>query len=371
MTMIKIDTVEEYNDAVAKLNYYTQKYDEGEPEITDEEWDDIYFAVKSYEEETGYVAENSPTNKVNYDVVTALKKVNHSHPMLSLDKTKDTNLMKKWVGTKKCVVMAKMDGLTCSVTYKNGKLVSAETRGNGTVGEDITHNAMVLPSIPKKIKTTEETVIIDGEVICRYDDFEEFSDMYKNPRNFASGSIRLMDANECAKRKLTFVAWDIISSKVDFTEKLNLMADYGFVVVPYEVVDTANFDTQIERMRKTCADNMYPIDGLVYRINNQSDWDAMGRTEHHFAGSYALKLYDTEYETELVSIDWSVGKTGAITPVAIFKPVKIDGATIKRASIHNLSIMKDILGNPYVGQKIWIIRANMVIPQVVRAEKGV
>ena len=157
----------EYLDIVKKLNYYTKCYDEGNPEITDEEWDDLYFAVKLYEEETGIIAEDSPTNKVNYDVVTSLKKVTHSHPMLSLDKTKDTNLMKKWVGSQKCVVMAKMDGLTCSITYKNGKLVSAETRGNGTVGEDITHNAMVIPSIPKTINTNEETVIIDGEVICR------------------------------------------------------------------------------------------------------------------------------------------------------------------------------------------------------------
>ena len=197
---------DEYIKNIKLLNYYTKKYDEDNPEISDEDWDEMYFNVKLYEEETGDISPNSPTNKVNYDVVNSLKKITHSHPMLSLDKTKDTNLMKRWVMTNgKCVVMAKMDGLTCSVTYKNGKLVSAETRGNGVIGEDITHNAMVLPSIPKSIDTDEETVIIDGEVICKYDDFEEFSDIYKNPRNFASGSIRLMDANECAKRKLTFV----------------------------------------------------------------------------------------------------------------------------------------------------------------------
>lgn len=360
----------EYLDIVKKLNYYTKCYDEGNPEITDEEWDDLYFAVKLYEEETGIIAEDSPTNKVNYDVVTSLKKVTHSHPMLSLDKTKDTNLMKKWVGSQKCVVMAKMDGLTCSITYKNGKLVSAETRGNGTVGEDITHNAMVIPSIPKTINTNEETVIIDGEVICRYDDFEEFSDMYKNPRNFASGSIRLMDANECAKRKLTFVAWDIISSSEDFTNKLNLLKDYGMVVVPYKVVDVNYFDAQITRMRTICADNMYPIDGLVYRINSQKDWDAKGRTDHHFSGSYALKFYDELYETVLTGITWSVGKTGAITPVATFEPVEIDGTTVKNASLHNLSIMRELLGDkPYVGQKVWIFKANMIIPQVAKAEK--
>lgn len=366
-----ITTVEEYKKAVDELNYYTQKYDEGNPEITDEEWDDIYFAVKSYEEETGTIAENSPTNKVNYDVVTSLKKVTHSHPMLSLDKTKDTNLMKKWVGTNKCIVMAKLDGLTCSITYKNGKLVSAETRGNGIVGEDITHNAMVIPSIPKTICTTEETVVIDGEVICKYDDFEDFSDMYKNPRNFASGSVRLMDANECAKRKLTFVAWDIISSKVDFIDKLNLLYQYGMTVVPFEFVDTSDFDNQIERMRKLCASCQYPIDGLVYRINNQNDWDAKGRTDHHFAGSMALKFYDELFETELTGITWSVGKTGVITPVATFKPVEIDGTTVKNASLHNLSIMKELLGNPYIGQKIWVFKANQIIPQVAKAEKSV
>ena len=742
-----ITTVEEYKKAVDELNYYTQKYDEGNPEITDEEWDDIYFAVKSYEEETGTIAENSPTNRVNYDVVTSLKKVTHSHPMLSLDKTKDTNLMKKWVGTNKCIVMAKMDGCfvadtmitmgdgtrkkikdiqvgdvvqsfdertkqivnklvirtynngkkvnsdwirlklfsknnhnnhfyvkttknhkfytpngwvtaetlsendvvycydyklskeqemftlgillgdgwilqrnkninsyelhwsktdkqpynryfhdvceylykehntiskhisgygstildvnfktfmdlptyiissknklnvgltftkeicnqltplslavyylddgsliksqvegksytnkssrcilhtnrhskeavqlfsdylnsqgyinniqhekdiktngsgdiivltsigtekffddiskyipsylrpiklgnkskwqnaseykwwlnngnygliqgniieikenlsdtntkskysydleikdthtyfannfavhncTCSITYKNGELVSAETRGNGVVGEDITHNAMVIPSIPKTICTTEETIVIDGEVICKYDDFEEFSDLYKNPRNFASGSVRLMDANECAKRKLTFVAWDIISSKVDFIDKLNLLYQYGMTVVPFEIVDISDFDNQIERMRKLCASCQYPIDGLVYRINNQNDWDAKGRTDHHFAGSMALKFYDELFETELTGITWSVGKTGVITPVATFKPVEIDGTTVKNASLHNLSIMKELLGNPYIGQKIWVFKANQIIPQVAKAEK--
>lgn len=362
-------TKTEYIENIEKLNEYTRLYDLGTPAISDEDWDQLYFDCKLFEEESGYIDSKSPTATVQYDVQNSLKKVTHNHPMLSLDKTKDPAVLKKWIGDQETIVMLKMDGLTCSVKYVDGKFVSAETRGNGQVGEDITENAKRLPSIPKTIPATG-TVIVDGEVICKYDDFEEFSDSFKNPRNFASGSIRLQDADECEKRKLTFVAWDLISSDADFNEKLSIMEKYGFIVVEYETTVIDKLEEQQEILKKRAASKKYPIDGLVYRINNSKNWLAKGKTEHHFCGSFAFKFYDELFETELTGITWSVGRSGVITPVATFKPVIIDGTTVQNASMHNLTIMKELLGDtPHVGQKIWIFKANMIIPQIARAEK--
>lgn len=361
-------TKAEYTENIEKLNKYTKLYDEGNPAITDEEWDDLYFACKAYEDETGDIDPKSPTNSVQYDVQNGLKKITHTHPMLSLDKTKDVNVLKKWMGTDECIVMAKMDGLTCSLTYEDGKLTRAETRGNGVVGEDILANALTLKSIPKTINR-KGTFIVDGEVICKYDDFEEFSDSFKNPRNFASGSIRLIDSKECARRKLTFVAWDIIDCNDNFTDKLATLNSLGFIVVPYEAVAIDNLEEQQKNLRERCALCNYPIDGLVYRINDQKIWLSKGKTEHHFCGSFAFKMYDEQYETVLLDIEWSVGKTGLVTPVAIFEPVEIDGATITRANMHNISVMCNLLGTkPFVGQKIWVYRANMIIPQIAKSE---
>lgn len=364
-------TKAEYLENIKLLNHYTELYDAGNPEITDEEWDDLYFDCVVFEQESGFIADDSPSATIQYNssVGGTLKKITHNHPMLSLDKTKDINVLRKWLKDE-TIVMHKMDGLTCSLKYENGKLVSAETRGNGKIGEDITANAMTLPSIPKTIPT-KETVIVDGEVICRYNDFESFSDSFKNPRNFASGSIRLMDSAECAKRKLTFIAWDLISSDANFEDKLIEMTNFGFTVVEYEITDMKNLEEQQMRMKDLAVKMSYPIDGLVYRINDSKIWLSKGKTEHAFNGSYAFKLYDEQYETELIGITWSVGKTGAVTPVAKFKPVIIDGTTVQNASMHNLSIMTEILGKPYVGQKIWVIKSNCIIPQVVKAEKSV
>lgn len=357
-------TREEYIENIKKLNYYTKLYDEGNPEITDEAWDSLYFDCQLYEQQNNYIDPKSPTNNINYDNKTTLKKVTHNHLMLSLDKTKDIKILRKWL-KEPTIVMHKLDGLTCSLTYNNGKLISAETRGNGKIGEDITDNAMRLPSIPKTI-SIKENIVIDGEVICKYDDFKNFSDIYKNPRNFAAGSIRLLDSNECKKRKLTFIAWDLISSNDDFLIKLDTMKKLGFTVVDYEITDIENLESQQDRLCKLANNHFYPIDGLVYRINDTKSWISKGKTEHHFCGSFAFKIYDQEYETELLNIDWTVGKTGIISPVAVFKPVYIDGVEVKRASMHNISIMEKLLGtNPYIGQKIWVIRANMVIPQIV------
>ena len=187
----------EMQELIKKLNYHTKLYDEGKPELTDKEWDDMYFALAALEKETGIYMPNSPTQKINYEIMTELKKVNHNHPMLSLEKTKSVDTVENFVGKKNYVAMAKMDGLTCSLQYENGELVRAETRGDGISGDDITHNAIVIPSIPKKINYLE-SLTVDGEIISTRENFKKFESEYKNARNFAAGSIRLLDAKECA-----------------------------------------------------------------------------------------------------------------------------------------------------------------------------
>ena len=363
-------TFEEYNYAIEDLNKATVAYDKGQPIMTDKEWDDLYFAVSEYEYWNGALPE-SPTQKVHFETVSELKKVKHNHPMLSLNKTKDMNEIKSFLGNRHCIVMAKMDGLTCSLHYENGRLVSAETRGNGIEGEDVTHNAMVIPSIPKRIEYNDP-ITIDGEIICTYKNFEPWVDTYKNPRNFAAGSIRLLNSAECAKRNLTFVAWDIINIHENMSKKMDFLFKWHFNVVPY--IAYPNTPLDIERddereIKEMCQDVGYPIDGLVYKYDNIDEYEAAGRTDHHFKGGLAYKFYDETYDTKLRDIDWTMGRTGVLTPVAVFDSVDADGSVIERASLHNYSVMKDLLGNPFVGERLKVCKMNMIIPQVVSAKK--
>ena len=209
---------------IRQLNEATEQYDMGHPIMSDKEWDDLYFELKMKETETGIIFPNSPTQNIHFTKVSELKKVKHNHLMLSLDKTKEIKNIESFIDGHDWIAMAKMDGLTCSLCYVDGKLVSAETRGNGVEGEDVTHNAKIITSIPKRINYKDE-LIIDGEIICTYQDFEPFKNEYKNPRNFASGSIRLLDSQECANRNLTFIAWDIINKKdyPTLTDKLQML----------------------------------------------------------------------------------------------------------------------------------------------------
>ena len=355
-------------ELVAKLNDATKAYDEGHPIMTDEEWDNLYFQLLDLERETGITLADSPTQKVIYDVVNALPKVEHNHKMLSLDKTKSEDEVNSFLGNHEFIAMAKMDGLTCSLRYLNGELVSAETRGNGIIGEDVTHNAKVIPSIPKKIDYQDE-LIVDGEIVCMWNDFQTFITNYKNPRNFAAGSIRLLDSKVCAQRKLTFVAWDVIKG-IGFdtvTENLEALQKYGFEVVPW-VKENPTY--AINDVKDFCADHNYPIDGVVFKFDNIAYGKSLGETGHHFKNAIAYKFYDDEYETTLKDIEWSMGRTGILTPVAVFDPVDIDGSTVERASLHNISVASDILGTlPYVGERIWVYKANMIIPQISKASK--
>lgn len=365
---VNIDKMQELID---KLNYYTKLYDEGHPAISDKEWDDMYFQLQKWENFEGVYLEDSPTQKVNYQVVNKLNKVQHNHPMLSLDKTKSIDAIKSFLGNKNFICMAKMDGLTCSLKYLNGKLVSAETRGNGIEGEDILHNALQVRNIPKRIDYPGE-LIIDGEIICTYNDFKPFENEYKNPRNFASGSIRLLDSKESANRHLSFIAWDCIKGLEHdnfLSNKLLTLDKIGFTIVPFEVnlPEYKSIEQIVEIVKKSCYN--LPIDGLVFKYDDCDEYIAAGKTDHHFKGGLAYKFYDEEYETTLQNIEWTMGRTGVLTPVVIFEPIDIDGTEVSRANLFNVSVMLDTLGHAYKGEKLWIYKANQIIPQVSKADK--
>lgn len=357
---------EEMQMQIAQLNMWTKAYDEGHPIVSDKQWDEAYFRLVDLENKTGIIFSNSPTQKISYQIVNELKKVKHNHPMLSADKTKDWNDFVNYFGNHDVVGMLKLDGLTLSIRYVDGNLVSAETRGNGIEGEDVLHNAQVIHSIPKHINYTEE-LIVDGEIICRYSDFEQFSNDYANPRNFASGSIRLLDSHECEKRKLTFVAWHAVKGLTNnILDNFYELKKLGFVVTPY----TSSFDFDAKEFLIGEAEKLgYPIDGLVGRFTDKEYGESLGSTGHHSKAIYAFKFYDEEVETELKAIEYDVSRQGILTPVAVFNEVELEGSINTRASLHNLSVMEELLGkHPEMKQKIWIKKAHQIIPQVSRAE---
>ena len=356
------------------LNKHQDLYDNGTPEIADREWDEAYLELQELERLGGYSLPDSPTQKIRYEVINELKKVKHEYqPMLSLDKTKDIEEIKEFIGVKAWIAMLKLDGLTCRLTYKGGRLVRAETRGNGIEGEDITHNARVLPSIPQRINYYD-TLVVDGEVVCDLNTFEQFKNEYANARNFAAGSIRLLDSKECAKRGLTFVAWDIIygASSGFLSERLDDLRNMTFTVVPYctnRIYDIFAEST-VDLLREINNERCYPIDGIVVKYDDCWVYYNAGKTDHHFRGGMAYKFYDEEYETELLDIEWSMGRTGVLTPVAVYKDVEIDGAICNRANLHNINTLTELLGEqPYVGQKIWVYKANAIIPQISKSIK--
>lgn len=364
---------------VLALNAYTKDYDNGNPKITDEEWDNMYFELQNLEQETGLILPTSPTQTIHYEVVNALSKSEHNHKMLSLDKTKSLDEVASFLGNKEYLAMLKMDGLTCSVTYRNGELVSAETRGNGLVGEDVLHNAMNISGIPRKIPCLTE-LTIDGEIICTYTNFEKFSGDYKNPRNFAAGSIRLLDSKECASRGLKFIAWDVITSlyfnngkEYSVSDKLNYISNFGFWSVPKVVAPAQDADgndieiaDMVEHLTCQAKELGFPIDGIVFKFNNCAYGRSLGETTHHFKNALAYKFYDETYWSRLLDIEWTMGRTGVLTPVAIFEPIDVDGSTVERASLHNCSIISELFGplGPHKYQEVEVFKANMIIPQI-------
>ena len=357
--MSKIEKIKELTGLLNKAS--DTYYNTGNTIMEDREFDTLVEELRNLEQETGFVMATSPTHKVGYEVKSELQKVAHNHPMLSLAKTKDWNEFVQYFCNKDVIGMLKMDGLTCSLRYINGELVSAETRGNGEIGEDILHNIKTVKTVPQKIPYKDE-LIVDGEIICTYQDFEPFSTEYKNPRNFASGSIRLLDSNECAKRPLTFVSWNVIKGFDDensFLRKLVLIDELGFTVVPW----TSSFDWDAKEFLVNKAKKLgYPIDGLVGRFDDIKYGESLGATSHHSNAAYAFKFGDETYETTLRGVEWNTTRTGIIAPVAIFDEVDLDGALTTRATLHNLSIIEQLeLG---IGDTITVYRSNMVIPKI-------
>lgn len=367
MILNREDAIKTIKDIIKWLNDRTAEYDAGLPTVSDVEWDKVYFTLVNLENECDYYDSESPTQKIQYSVVNELKKKIHNHPMLSLDKTKEWNAFTQYFGDRSVVGMVKLDGLTCTLHYQNGELVGAETRGNGQEGEDILHNALVVKNIPNRINYTEE-LIIDGEIICTTTDFEPFKNEYANPRNFAAGSIRLLDSGECAKRNLKFFAWNLVKGGYGLhVENLNLLSHLGFTVVPWTVGldwDARDYLTQV------AYEDGIPIDGLVGRFNDISYGESLGATSHHSRAAYAFKFADETAAAHLTEIEWTMGRTGVLTPVAVFTPIELEGTTVERANLHNISVMKELLhGTGWEGQEVQIFKANMIIPQVQSAEE--
>ena len=352
------------------LNKYRDAYyNRGESIISDYDYDNLFDELQKLEEETGIILSNSPTQTVGYEVKSQLEKVKHSHPMLSLGKTKSVNDLIKFSNSKDCIISLKMDGLTVLNTYDNGELIQSETRGDGEEGELITHNAKVFDNLPLQINNTHRFEI-EGEAIITRNDFELINsklseeNKYKNPRNLAAGSVRQLDNKIAKERHVKFVAWKIPFGFTHFTEGFNFAQSIGFEVVPYVTYNskTDDIDKKIEELKAIAEEKSYPIDGLVITYDNVKYGKSLGLTGHHPKHSLAFKFYNEEVVTILKDIEWGMGKTGQLTPVANFNDVFLDGATVNKASLHNVSILKELqLG---IGDEITVYKANEIIPQL-------
>ena len=374
-----MDKIDRIKELVELLNHYRDKYyNHQTSEISDFEYDQLFDELSTLEQKTGFIMATSPTQTVGYEVKSELTKVKHNHPMLSLDKTKDINDVVKFLDGRDGVVMAKMDGLTCSLRYIDGELVSAETRGDGETGEDILHCAKTIKNIPLHINCKNE-VIVDGEVIIAYDDFEKINTMlpeeerYKHPRNLASGSIRQLDSAIAAQRNMQFVAWKLIKGSDDnsFWERLNVLSRLGFTRVATSFIERRGMDVDfyaatiegaIDHIKDMAKEIGYPIDGCVIGYDDVAYGDSLGATGHHLRSQIAYKFYDELYETKLLDIEWTIGKTNTLTPTAVFETVTIDGTDVGKASLHNLSIIKKLgLTNNCT---VRVYKANQIIPQI-------
>lgn len=369
-----MDKIKRIQELVKQLNEYRDSYyNEARPVVSDAAYDKLFDELSELEKETGVVYANSPTQTVGYVVKSELEKVKHSHPMLSLDKTKSVDDLVKFAREKDCILSLKMDGLTCLLTYENGELVQAETRGDGEVGELITHNAKVFDNIPLTIDYKGHFEI-EGEAIITYDDFNKINEFlsddkkYKNPRNLASGSVRQLDSKIASQRHIKFIAWKVPTEVASnsFINRLQYAAELGFDTVPFLPIrgnSNAEFiNIVIEQLQRRANERSFPIDGLVATYNDITYGESLGMTGHHPKHSIAFKFYDEEVETVLKNIEWSMGKTGSLTPVAIFDPVEIDGTMVERASLHNVSILTKL--DLQIGDTIIVYKANQIIPQV-------
>lgn len=369
-----MNQTERMKELVELLNKAGKAYYQEDREImSNYEYDKLYDELEALEKETGITLTGSPTVSVGYEAVNALPKEQHETPMLSLDKTKEIEVLKNFVGNQKALLSWKMDGLTIVLTYQDGKLKKAVTRGNGVVGEVITNNAKVFKNVPLQIAYKGE-LILRGEAIISYSDFEKINEQiedvdakYKNPRNLCSGSVRQLNNEVTAKRNVYFYAFSLVRAEgVDFKNsracQFEWLKTQGFDVVEYHMVDKENLEETIEYFSDKIATNDFPSDGLVALYDDIAYGDSLGNTAKFPRNAFAFKWKDEIRETTLKEIEWSPSRTGLINPVAIFEPVELEGTTVSRASVHNISILKELeLG---IGDRIEVYKANMIIPQI-------
>ena len=371
--MKDIDRIRELTE---RLNDAAKVYYQGQDEImTNYEYDQLYDELVALEERTGIVMANSPTANVGYETLSELPKEPHIAPMLSLGKTKDAEELREWLGERKGLLSLKLDGVSVILTYEGGVLVKALTRGNGEIGEVITNNARTFQNIPSKIRF-QGTLVIRGEALIKYSDFHElnksFNDIhekYKNPRNLCSGTVRQLNNRITAERKVHFYVYNLIANndpEQTFSSKediLKFLDDQGFDVVPYKTVRGDSVQKAVTGFSDEIRNGLdLPSDGLVLTFDDIEYSQSLGRTAKFPRDSIAFKWQDESMETTLLNMEWSASRTGLINPVAIFEPVELEGTTVSRASVHNLSILQELrLG---IGDRITVYKANMIIPQI-------
>lgn len=357
------------------LNKAASVYYQGKDEIMSNfEYDRMYDELSALEKESGLVLAGSPTQKVGYEVLSELPKQTHPSPMLSLDKTKQVDELSSWLGGKEGLLSWKMDGLTVVLTYENGKLLNAVTRGNGVVGEVITNNAKVFKNLPVNIPF-KGRMVLRGEAIITYSEFKKINallseeEQYKNPRNLCSGSVRQLNSEITAKRNVELYAFTLVEAEgVDFKNsqqnKMEFMKEQGFQTVEYKVVTAKNIYETVEWFSEKVKTNDFPSDGLVLLYDDISYGESLGSTAKFPRNAIAFKWADETAKTKLTEVEWSASRTGLINPVAIFEPVELEGTTVSRASVHNISIVKELkLG---IGDTIEVYKANMIIPQIAQ-----
>ena len=367
----KMDRIKELVELLNKAG--KSYYSEGRELMSNYEYDALYDELGMLEKETGYILSNSPTVNVGYEVLSELPKERHESPMLSLDKTKSPEALAEWLGSQKGLLSWKLDGLTIVLTYDNGQLQKAVTRGNGEVGEIITNNARVFKNVPVTIPFKGK-LVLRGEAIITYSDFERINEQipeadakYKNPRNLCSGSVRQLNNGLTAQRNVHFFAFTLVSAQdVDFDNsrqrQFEWLKDQGFSVVEYKMVTKDTILDTIEWFEKTIVTNDFPSDGLVILYDDIAYGDSLGRTAKFPRNAMAFKWTDETAETTLREIEWSASRTGLINPVAVFDPVELEGTQVSRASVHNISIVESLkLG---IGDRIKVFKANMIIPQI-------
>lgn len=367
----KLSLMKEHVELLNKAaKAYYQENREIMPNI---EFDRLYDELLELEKETGITLSNSPTINVGYELLSSLPKERHEKVMLSLDKTKEVNILKEWLGSKDGVLSWKLDGLTIVLTYKDGKLTKAVTRGNGEIGEVITNNARVFVNVPVNVSFKGD-MILRGEAVIRYSDFEkinaEIEDVaakYKNPRNLCSGSVRQLNNQITAKRNVHFFAFSLVKADgADFENsrinQMNWLKGQGFDVVEFKNVTSTNIEETVNWFSENITKNDFPSDGLVLSYDDIAYGESLGSTAKFPRDSIAFKWRDEIKETKLLNIEWSASRTGLINPIAVFEPVELEGTTVTRASVHNISIMESLdLG---IGDTIIVYKANMIIPQI-------